>query len=299
MTDTPHAGATRYAGSRVQRVEDPRLLTGHGTFVDDIQLPGMLHACFVRSPHRARPHRRHRRIRCQSPRRRARHLPRRGPQPRRARAVVHVARSRPERHAAPAARGGRGALRRRFRRAGAGGRPLRRRGRRRHGRGRLRPPARRSSTSSPPPKRPTSCTPPTAATSSGAWPGAPAPAVEEVFAVGPPRRHLDGGSAVAVGVPDGDARHRGRPQLRERRDHHLCRDAGSPRGPGLRCSRLLGVPENRVRVDHPRHRRWVRPEDHGHARRDVPHARRTEGARAGQVDRGPAREPDERRPVAP
>ena len=42
--------ATRYAGTRVQRVEDTRLLTGHGTFVDDISRPGMLHACFVRSP---------------------------------------------------------------------------------------------------------------------------------------------------------------------------------------------------------------------------------------------------------
>ncbi|HEX3548435.1 MAG TPA: xanthine dehydrogenase family protein molybdopterin-binding subunit [Mycobacterium sp.] len=42
--------ATRYAGTRVPRVEDTRLLTGHGTFVDDIQRPGMLHACFVRSP---------------------------------------------------------------------------------------------------------------------------------------------------------------------------------------------------------------------------------------------------------
>ena len=42
--------ATRYAGTRVQRVEDTRLLTGHGTFVDDITRPGMLHACFVRSP---------------------------------------------------------------------------------------------------------------------------------------------------------------------------------------------------------------------------------------------------------
>ena len=30
--------------------EDPRLLTGHGTFVDDVQRPGTLHACFVRSP---------------------------------------------------------------------------------------------------------------------------------------------------------------------------------------------------------------------------------------------------------
>jgi carbon-monoxide dehydrogenase large subunit len=46
----PGAAAARYAGSRVRRVEDPRLLTGHGTFVDDIVRPGMLHACFVRSP---------------------------------------------------------------------------------------------------------------------------------------------------------------------------------------------------------------------------------------------------------
>jgi carbon-monoxide dehydrogenase large subunit len=44
-------GAARYAGSRVHRVEDARLLTGTGTFVDDITRPGMLHACFVRSPH--------------------------------------------------------------------------------------------------------------------------------------------------------------------------------------------------------------------------------------------------------
>jgi carbon-monoxide dehydrogenase large subunit len=44
------AGSTRYAGSRVRRVEDARLLTGRGTFVDDVTRPGMLHACFVRSP---------------------------------------------------------------------------------------------------------------------------------------------------------------------------------------------------------------------------------------------------------
>lgn len=47
MTDT---AAARYAGTRVQRVEDARLLTGAGTFVDDVTRPGMLHACFVRSP---------------------------------------------------------------------------------------------------------------------------------------------------------------------------------------------------------------------------------------------------------
>jgi carbon-monoxide dehydrogenase large subunit len=50
MTGDLAAGATRYAGSRVHRVEDARLLTGQGTFVDDVQRPGMLHACFVRSP---------------------------------------------------------------------------------------------------------------------------------------------------------------------------------------------------------------------------------------------------------
>jgi carbon-monoxide dehydrogenase large subunit len=42
--------ATRYAGTRVPRIEDNRLLTGRGTFVDDVSRPGMLHACFVRSP---------------------------------------------------------------------------------------------------------------------------------------------------------------------------------------------------------------------------------------------------------
>ncbi|HVJ98017.1 MAG TPA: xanthine dehydrogenase family protein molybdopterin-binding subunit, partial [Acidimicrobiia bacterium] len=44
-------GPTRVAGSRINRVEDGRLLTGRGTFVDDIKRPGMLHACFVRSPY--------------------------------------------------------------------------------------------------------------------------------------------------------------------------------------------------------------------------------------------------------
>ncbi|MEV8017420.1 xanthine dehydrogenase family protein molybdopterin-binding subunit [Streptomyces sp. NPDC086554] len=36
-------------GRSVARREDPRLLTGRGRFVDDIALPGMLHAQFVRS----------------------------------------------------------------------------------------------------------------------------------------------------------------------------------------------------------------------------------------------------------
>ena len=50
MTDLA-TGSTRYAGSRVRRVEDARLLTGQGTFVDDVRRPNLLHACFVRSPY--------------------------------------------------------------------------------------------------------------------------------------------------------------------------------------------------------------------------------------------------------
>ena len=38
-------------GARVKRLEDPALLTGRGVYVDDIHLPGMLEAAFVRSPH--------------------------------------------------------------------------------------------------------------------------------------------------------------------------------------------------------------------------------------------------------
>jgi aerobic carbon-monoxide dehydrogenase large subunit len=38
-------------GARVLRTEDARLLTGRGEFVDDIHVPGMLHAAFVRASH--------------------------------------------------------------------------------------------------------------------------------------------------------------------------------------------------------------------------------------------------------
>src|SRR5919109_1068313 len=43
--------ATRYFGERIKRNEDPRLLTGQGLYVDDVDLPNMLHAAFVRSPY--------------------------------------------------------------------------------------------------------------------------------------------------------------------------------------------------------------------------------------------------------
>ena len=38
-------------GQPVPRTEDPRLLTGRGRFLDDVDLPGMVHACVLRSPH--------------------------------------------------------------------------------------------------------------------------------------------------------------------------------------------------------------------------------------------------------
>jgi aerobic carbon-monoxide dehydrogenase large subunit len=41
----------RQFGARVPRVEDPALLTGRARFVDDVKLPGTLHAAFVRSTH--------------------------------------------------------------------------------------------------------------------------------------------------------------------------------------------------------------------------------------------------------
>ena len=40
-------------GKKVRRREDPRLITGTATYVDDIKMPGMTHAMIVRSPHAA------------------------------------------------------------------------------------------------------------------------------------------------------------------------------------------------------------------------------------------------------
>ena len=40
----------KLVGGSVERVEDGRILVGRGRYVDDVVLPGMLHAAFVRSP---------------------------------------------------------------------------------------------------------------------------------------------------------------------------------------------------------------------------------------------------------
>ena len=49
MSQVTEHTAGRFVGQSVKRREDPRLLTGHGAYVDDVVVPGMLHAAFVRS----------------------------------------------------------------------------------------------------------------------------------------------------------------------------------------------------------------------------------------------------------
>ncbi|MCQ3931469.1 MAG: xanthine dehydrogenase family protein molybdopterin-binding subunit [Chloroflexi bacterium] len=45
------AAAEKIIGSRIKRREDPRLITGEAKYLEDIQLPGLLHAAILRSPH--------------------------------------------------------------------------------------------------------------------------------------------------------------------------------------------------------------------------------------------------------
>lgn len=49
MATSPEA--QKFIGQRLARKEDRRLVIGKGRFTDDIQVPGMLHAAFVRSPY--------------------------------------------------------------------------------------------------------------------------------------------------------------------------------------------------------------------------------------------------------
>ncbi len=50
-TEEAEARPAQYVGASLPRVEDPRFLKGRAKFVDDIQLPGMLHAALLRSSH--------------------------------------------------------------------------------------------------------------------------------------------------------------------------------------------------------------------------------------------------------
>lgn len=47
--DSTNGAAARHVGQSVPRLEDRRMITGHGRYVDNVVLPNMLHAAFVRS----------------------------------------------------------------------------------------------------------------------------------------------------------------------------------------------------------------------------------------------------------
>src|SRR3979411_2000648 len=42
---------TQMIGASIQRREDPRLITGHGKYIDDMRLTGLLHMSAARSPY--------------------------------------------------------------------------------------------------------------------------------------------------------------------------------------------------------------------------------------------------------
>ena len=48
---TSQQTAEQYIGAPIRRREDIRFITGRGQYLDDIRLPGMLHAAILRSPH--------------------------------------------------------------------------------------------------------------------------------------------------------------------------------------------------------------------------------------------------------
>src|SRR5262249_56486602 len=47
----PETGPQRYVGQPLKRLEDPRLVTGAGQYVEDLKLPGLTYLAFLRSPH--------------------------------------------------------------------------------------------------------------------------------------------------------------------------------------------------------------------------------------------------------
>src|SRR5260370_3856421 len=53
MATTTITKTETLVGKRIRRREEPRLITGTASYVYDIQMPGMHHACILRSPHGA------------------------------------------------------------------------------------------------------------------------------------------------------------------------------------------------------------------------------------------------------
>src|SRR5437867_1680088 len=48
MPETAHQP---YVGRPLKRIEDPRLITGQGQYVEDLKIPGLAHLAFLRSPY--------------------------------------------------------------------------------------------------------------------------------------------------------------------------------------------------------------------------------------------------------
>src|SRR5699024_8258064 len=42
---------SKLVGQRMKRKEDPKLITGNATYLDDLKIPNLLHAYILRSPH--------------------------------------------------------------------------------------------------------------------------------------------------------------------------------------------------------------------------------------------------------
>ena len=53
---SPHRAPFKVVGKRLPRVDARERVTGGAIYPADLELPGMVHAKLLRSPHRARPH---------------------------------------------------------------------------------------------------------------------------------------------------------------------------------------------------------------------------------------------------
>ena len=51
MAETRSTRRAPFIGRPMPRLEDARLVTGHGRYTDDVSYPGEAFAAFVRSPH--------------------------------------------------------------------------------------------------------------------------------------------------------------------------------------------------------------------------------------------------------
>ena len=47
----PETSPQPYVGRPLKRIEDPRLITGQGQYVEEVKLPGLTYLAFLRSPH--------------------------------------------------------------------------------------------------------------------------------------------------------------------------------------------------------------------------------------------------------